>query len=121
MPHLRAVKHLAWLCAALMLAAAQPSGAANRAKAPDVRVTDHRPFTVHGSRFRPGERVTVVLVLEGRRARTVRVGRGGSFVARFAEYADMCTAYTLRALSGGSVRAAIRHRPARSCAALDPV
>jgi hypothetical protein len=104
-----------------MLAAAAPSVAAMNSTPPAVRVTDHHPLVVRGASFRPGERVTVVLVLEGRHARTVRAGRSGSFVARFAEYADLCTAYTVRALSGGSVRAAIQHRPARSCAALDPV
>jgi hypothetical protein len=118
---LSAVKHVIWVLAALTLAAAAPSLALGRSSAPAVLVTDRQPLTVKGFRFRSGERVTVVLVLGGRHARTVRVGRSGSFVARFAEHADLCTAYTVRAMSGRSVRAAIQQRPARSCAPLDPI
>jgi hypothetical protein len=109
------------LLAGLTLAAVQPSPAAGRAWAPGIAVVDHHPFTVQGARFRAGERVTAVLVLGGRHTRTARAGRGGAFVARFDEYANLCTAYTLRVLSGHDLRAAVRHDPPRSCAALDPV
>ena len=101
--------------------AAQSSAAPAKPFAPAVRVLSLHPVTVQGIRFRPGERLTLVLFLDGRQQRTVRTGRGGSFVARFDEYASLCTAFTLRALSGQALRATVRHRPAPSCAALDPV
>jgi hypothetical protein len=105
----------------LTLAAAQPATAPGRSSAPGVRVIGLQPLAVQGVRFRRGERVTVVLFLDGRHTRTVRAGRNGSFVARFEEYANLCMAYTLRVMHGSTVRAAARHRPPPSCAALDPV
>jgi hypothetical protein len=120
LPYSGVVKHVLWALAVLTLAAAQPSVAGSQSQR-GLTVTDRQPVTVKGLGFRPGERVTVVLFLSGRHARTVRVARRGSFVARFAEYADLCTAFTVRALSGSGTSVAIRQRPARSCAALDPV
>ena len=109
------------LFAAVGALAAQPSAVPASSSAPSVRVVGFQPVTVQGLKFRPRERLTLVLFLGGREERTVRAGRTGSFVARFEEYANLCTAFTLRVMSGQAVRAAARHRPPPSCAALDPV
>jgi hypothetical protein len=88
---------------------------------PALHVTALRPVVVRGTGFRPGERLTVVLVLGGREARTVRAGARGSFVSRFEEHAELCRAFTLRVLRGPTLRATGGHKPPPSCAALDPV
>jgi hypothetical protein len=108
----------------LVLATAVGVGAAQAARvdAPKLRVTDLTPVTVQGLRFRPGERVRVVLRADGSYVRSVRAGRNGSFLARFgAVYAELCTAFQLRATrQSGAVVVATR-KPPPSCAALDPV
>ena len=88
---------------------------------PALQVTALRPVAVRGTGFRPGERLTVVLVVAGRETRAVRAGARGSFVARFTEYAELCSAFTLRVLRGQTLRATARHKPPPSCAALDPL
>jgi hypothetical protein len=86
-----------------------------------LQVTALRPVAVRGTGFRPGERLTVVLVLGGRKAQRVRAGARGSFVARFQEHAELCRDFTLRVLRGQTLRATAGHKPPPSCAALDPV
>lgn len=107
------------LAAALSVGAAAPAA---RTYSPMLRVIDLTPVTVKGLRFKPGERVRVVLSADGRHVRSVRATRNGSFVARFAAvYAELCTAFQLRATgSSGAVAFAVR-KPPLQCAALDPV
>jgi hypothetical protein len=86
-----------------------------------LRVVDLTPVTVQGLRFRAGERVRVVLSADRQYVRAVRASRSGSFLAKFAVYADVCTAFNLRATgASGAVAVVARKRPLQ-CAALDPV
>lgn len=86
-----------------------------------VRIVDLEPVTVQGLQFGAGERVRVVMNANRRYVRMVRATRGGSFVARFAVYAESCTAFNLRATgASGAVAVVTRKRPPQ-CAALDPV
>jgi hypothetical protein len=86
-----------------------------------VRIVDLTPVTVQGLRFASGERVRVVLNANRRQVRTVRAGRGGLFSARFAFYADACTAFNLRAMGASGAVAVVTRKLPPSCAALDPV
>jgi hypothetical protein len=114
----RVVATILVLVAALSVSAIAPAAGTAPAR---IRVVDLTPVTIQGLRFRAGERVRVVLNADRRYVRTVRAGRGGSFSARFAVYADMCTAFNLRATgASGAVAVVTRTRPPQ-CAALDPV
>lgn len=105
------------LVAALSVSAIAPAAGTAPAR---LRVVDLSPVTVQGLRFRAGERVRVVLNADRRYARTVRASRSGSFIANFALYAELCTAFNLRATgASGTVAAVTRKRPLQ-CAALDP-
>ena len=106
------------LAAALVVGAGTPAASTQTAK---LRIVDLRPVTVQGLRFRPNERVRVVLNADRRIVRRVSAGRNGSFILRFAYEADACTAFNLRASgASGAVAAVTRKRPAQ-CAALDPI
>jgi hypothetical protein len=94
---------------------------AREASRPALRVLDRTPFTVSGSGFGASERVRLVLNARGRYVRIVRASRSGAVAARFAVNADMCTAFTLRAVgAAGSMAVAARKAPPE-CAPLDPV
>lgn len=115
---MRAVATILVLVAALSVSAIAPAAGTATAK---LRILDLTPVTVQGLRFRAGERVRVVLNADRRYVRTVRASRSGSFVARFAVYAELCTAFNLRAAgASGAVAVATRKRPLQ-CAALDPI
>ena len=108
----------------LVLVAALSVALASSAATPNakLRVVDLTPVTVHGLGFRAGARVRVVLRGESRHVRNVRAGRNGSFVARFgAVYAELCSAFQLRATAGSRAVAVATRKPPRHCAALDPV
>jgi hypothetical protein len=105
--------------AATLTAAAGSSAAPSTAK---LRIVDLAPVTVEGLGFRPGERVRVVLRADGNYVRTVRAVRSGRFLARFgAVYAELCTAFQLRATRPSGAVVIATRKPPPSCAALDPV
>jgi hypothetical protein len=115
---MRAVATFLALVAALTLSTIAPAAGTAPAR---LRVVDLTPVTVQGLRFRARERVRVVLDADRRHVRPVRASRSGSFVAKFAVYADLCTAFNLRATgASGTVAVVTRKRPLQ-CAALDPV
>lgn len=106
------------LTAALGVASAAPAGTTGA----KLRVVDLTPVTVQGFGFRAGDWVRVVLTANGSHVRTVRASRNGSFVARFgAVYAELCTAFQLRATGASGAVAVARRKPPLQCAALDPV
>nr|HET7855530.1 hypothetical protein [Gaiellaceae bacterium] len=114
---MRPVATIVALGVALSVAATAPA-AGGPAR---VRIVDLEPVTAQGLRFGAGERVRIMLNADRRYVRTVRAGRGGSFSARFAFYADACAAFNLRATgASGAVALVTRKLPAQ-CAALDPV
>ena len=105
----------------LALAAALAAGAApaETTRTATLRIVDRTPVTVRGAGFRAGERVSVVLRAKRRYVRTVRAGAGGSFVMRFALYADLCTAFNLRAAGNSGAVAYIARKLPPQCAPLD--
>jgi hypothetical protein len=106
------------LVVAATLGASDPAAGTGPAK---LRIVDLTPVTVQGVRFHANERVRVVLNADKRFVRTVVARRNGSFIARFTLYAELCSAFNLRATGGsGTVAATTRKRPPQ-CAALDPV
>jgi hypothetical protein len=110
---------IALLIAVALGTAAAPGAEVQSAKLQIVGLT---PIAVSGARFRPGERVRVVLTADGTYVRTVRANRGGTFVARFgAVYADLCMRFQLRALGASGSRAVAARKTPPSCAAPDPI
>jgi hypothetical protein len=82
-----------------------PAAYAAPARTARVAITDLAPFTVHGSGFVPGERVTVTVTAKQRVVRRAVAGARGAFTTRFATVdLTKCSAYFVRAAgSRGSV------------------
>jgi hypothetical protein len=106
--------------ATVILAVTAPVAVPSPRVVPSVRVVDLRPFTIRGERFAPAERVTVVATVVSTHRRTVRASRAGSFLVRFREYAEACTAYNLRVVGSSGSRVTLAKKPPPTCAALDP-
>jgi len=106
------------IAAALTALEAAPATGAPEAK---LRIVDLSPVSVQGLGFRPRERVRVVLYADGKQVRTVRANRSGTFAAKFAFFAELCTAFNLRATGASGLVAVAAKKQPRQCAALDPV
>ena len=80
---------------------------------PAVRVTDERPLTVTGARFKRAERVTVSAFVASRLAKkTVTASSTGRFTVRFRRVAvDGCSMYVVRAVGQKGSRAGFRQTP----------
>jgi hypothetical protein len=97
------------LIAAIGVTTVAASPAAERRAA--LRLTDGSPITVTGVRFAAGERATVRIVIRGRGsfAKSVLVGRAGSFTARFADRSlPQCAGYLITARDTSGTRAEVR-------------
>lgn len=105
------------VCAGSWYAVAADAASRQR---PVVVVTDRTPYTIHGFRFKRGERVTVTM----RRTRVfakkrVTAGRSGAFVARFPRLRAHCHVFSISAVGNRGTRVAIREMPPR-CTRLRP-
>lgn len=99
----------------LTAAGAAPAGSARRP--PAVRLASIQPLSVHGLRFRAGERVTVSYVSSVRRVRRVMTSRTGGFTVRFRDLTvDPCSAFSILALGASGDRGVLRHKPLPACA-----
>jgi hypothetical protein len=101
------------ILAALVCALVLPVSAIGaREPRPSVRVTTTEPFTVVGSHFDAGERVNVVVRMNGRFARTVVASREGRFAAVFRAISyDTCSGYLVVATGDRGNRARMRLTP----------
>lgn len=75
-----------------------------------LRLADREPLLLKGSRFFSGERVRVVVTVDGRRhARRIRASRAGTFTATFAEaHLDRCAGFLATAVGERGSRAALK-------------
>lgn len=97
----------------LVLATAA-SAAGSRAS---LRVTDLRPFTVHGWRFAPNLRVKLVISTKGRFVRHVTTGARGSFTLRTRLTVGQCVPWAVAAYGpSGALLASVKSTP-QSCGA----
>ena len=102
-----------------ILALVSPASASSTAGAvrPALRVPDVTPLSVRGLRFKPHERVTVVVQAGKRRVKTVLTGATGVFSVRFRDiWLTGCYSYVVRATGNRGSRAVIKHITA--CSAL---
>ena len=89
------------------------SGSARSTATATVRVPDTAPFVVQGNRFKAGEQVRVVALVEGRHVKTTVASAAGAFTARFSAISvRVCMAYIVRATGSKGSVAFLRHQPA---------
>ena len=102
----------ALLAAAVCALALSASALAGQTTRPAVRVKTTEPFAVVGSHFVAGERVSVVVRMNGRYARTVVANRNGTFAVVFRSISyDTCSGYLVVATGDRGSRARIRLTP----------
>src|SRR5829696_6877256 len=83
---------------------------------PALRVTDLKPFTVHGWRFNAGEHLRIVITTKRRIERTLEAGARGTFTLKVRGLSvGRCGQYSVRAYGPSSLRAGIKSPP-QSCA-----
>jgi hypothetical protein len=88
------------------------SASARQTTRPAVHVKTTEPFTVLGSHFVAGERVSVVVRMNGRYARTVAAKPNGEFAVIFRSISyDACSGYLVVATGSRGSRARIRLTP----------
>jgi hypothetical protein len=78
---------------------------------PALRLVNRAPVVVRGEGFAAKERVTVVLIADGRMSEKLRASSTGNFVARFDRSLGRCTRFSLQAFGSSGSRA--RLLPAR--------
>src|SRR4051794_1093274 len=84
---------------------------------PALRVTDLKPFTVHGYRFKADEHLRVVVIVKDRTARTVEAGARGTFMLKLRDVSvPRCGQYVVRAYGPSGLRASVKSPP-QSCGA----
>jgi hypothetical protein len=90
--------------AVALLAASQTALGAPDARRPVLRITDLAPLTVHGSNFRPRERVKLFVNGGTPVVRAVRAGVRGRFVVRLRVRLDLssCSAVVQAVGAAGS-------------------
>ena len=102
-----------------LTAAGSAAGAGLQEQRPSLAVTDTRPFEIRGAGFEPGERVQVLLAVNGsqRFQRTV-ASSSGVFTVRFPVSFGACTRFTIKALGskGSSARVVPLRRHQPDCA-----
>ena len=98
---------LSALIAALLLV---PSAGSTTMSTAVLRVVRTSPFTVHGWRFHPTERVVVTVIAKGTtRARTTTAGAAGAFTVMFAALKlNDCDPYAVHAVGNEGSRATFK-------------
>ena len=86
-------------------------------QAPELRMHDRSPVTVAGVRFKPTERVKLVLVSEAvRHAQAVTASRFGRFTAQFQGVrVDRCSGFVVQATGSLGSHAVLRSRDLTEC------
>ena len=106
---MKAAVLIAGVC--LLTAAGSAGAQGTQTSRPQLAVTDTRPFEVRGAGFEPGERVQVLLAVNGsqRFQRTV-ASSSGVFTVRFSVSFGPCSRFMVKALGskGSSARAVPR-------------
>jgi hypothetical protein len=111
---MRLVGVIALGLALITVATAAPGG-------PALRVTDLKPFTVHGWRFNAGERLRIVVSAGRRTERTLEVGERGTFTLKLRHFSvKRCSQYAVRAFGPSGLRAGVKSPPELCGADLGP-
>jgi hypothetical protein len=115
------VMRIALGVALAVVALAQPAESAMTRSA-SLRVVDMSPFTVHGWRFQPGERVVVsVSGTAAKRSATVTATSAGTFTRRFpALRLGECDIYRVRAVGSKGSKAFLTPPPPSCGTELSP-
>jgi hypothetical protein len=100
---------------AALLGLAQGAGGADGAVAPTLRVVGTSPFTVRGTFFKPGERVTVTMVAGKRLTARASANARGTFTVKFKVPVTRCTKYSLKAAGTLGSRATFTPRLSAAC------
>jgi len=101
--------------AAALLGLLQGTGAATGAVAPALRVVGTSPFTVRGTFFKPGERVTVTMVAGKRLTARASANARGIFTVKFKVPVTRCTKYSLKATGALGSRATFTPKLGVAC------
>ncbi|CAN5157639.1 hypothetical protein BH20ACT13_BH20ACT13_08340 [soil metagenome] len=91
----------------LLVAAGSAGAQGTQAQRPQLSLTDTRPFEVRGAGFEPGERVQVLLAVNGvQRWQRAVASSAGVFTVQFRVRVGACSRFTVRALGskGSSAR-----------------
>jgi hypothetical protein len=79
---------------------------------PVLRVTDLRPFTVHGTRFEPRENLRIVVTTKRSYVRRLEAGSKGTFKLQIRHIAiEPCGQYAVRAYGPSGLRTAVKTPP----------
>lgn len=93
------------------------TAAAAASSRPALRVTDLRPFTVHGWRFKEDEHLRIVITTKHRAERTLNASARGTFTLKLRGVSvPRCGQYSVRAYGPSGLRAGIKGPP-QSCGA----
>jgi hypothetical protein len=80
-----------------------------------VRLDSRAPVVVHGTGFRPAERVSVLVVSGERRSKSVRSSASGAFRVRFPVSLGRCAPLSVQAFGSAGSRARLVLRKAPAC------
>jgi hypothetical protein len=112
------MRNLTVLGAITVVSAVAGAGAGAAERAPNLRLVDRNPLALHGSSFKPGERVRVTVSIPPRRwERRVLAGPRGRFTIVFQQVhvGDPCTTdFHATAVGGGGSIARLK-QPGRLC------
>ena len=100
-----------------ILLAAAAAARASVVKGPHLAVTKQSPFVVHGSGFKSGERVTVLLDAGATWTRRAVANGSGAFVVRFGVDPQNCDAFSVHAVGSRGSRARTLPTPRTACSA----
>jgi hypothetical protein len=101
--------------AAALVGLLQGVDLASSAAAPTLRVVRFSPFTVRGTNFKPGEKVTLTIAAGKRGTAHATADSRGSFTARLAVPVTKCTKYTLKAAGTLGSRVSLASRLGAAC------
>ena len=98
-----------------------PAAGSTTASTASLRVVDTSPFTVHGWRFQPNERVLVTVAAKETRSRTISAGPSGTFTVRFVSLRlGECDLYRVRAVGDEGSQAVLKPAPPQCGTYLQP-
>jgi hypothetical protein len=101
----------------VILLVATGAAQASAVKGPHLAVTKQSPFVVHGSGFKSGERVTVLLDASQTWTRRAVADASGAFVVRFGVDLQSCDSFSVHAFGSRGSRARTLPTPRTACSA----
>jgi hypothetical protein len=101
--------------AAALVGLLQGVDLARSAAAPTLRVVRLSPFTLRGTNFKAGEKVTVTIVAGKRATARATADSRGSFTVRLAVPVTKCTKYSLKAAGALGSRVSLASRLGAAC------